>query len=209
MITVLRQESASSSSTVERQIEAEARAASAGDAGATTRLLALLQPLVIRYCRARINRINGALVLPEDVAQEIYLGILRALPTLCERRMPFLPFVYGIASHKVCDAVRAGARNRADPVADTPDVSISDQEPEQLALNAELSTRLGKLLDELPARQKEVLVLRIVVGLSAAETARAVGSTSGGVRVTQHRALTKLRSMVRADQGLLAEGFAW
>ena len=36
-------------------------------------------------------------------------------------------------------------------------------------------------------------VLRLIVGLSADETAVAVDSTAGAVRVAQHRALTKLR----------------
>jgi RNA polymerase sigma-70 factor (ECF subfamily) len=43
-------------------------------------------------------------------------------------------------------------------------------------------------------KQREILVLRVVVGLSAEETAIAVGSTPGAVRVAQHRALNKLRN---------------
>jgi RNA polymerase sigma-70 factor, ECF subfamily len=39
-------------------------------------------------------------------------------------------------------------------------------------------------------------VLRIAVGLSAEETAQIVGSTPGAVRVTQHRALNRLRRNV-------------
>ena len=45
-------------------------------------------------------------------------------------------------------------------------------------------------------RQREVLVLRIAVGLSAEETAQVVGSTPGAVRVTQHRALNRLRRII-------------
>ena len=44
-----------------------------------------------------------------------------------------------------------------------------------------------------PEKQREILVLRVVVGLSAEETAEAVGSTPGAVRVAQHRALARLR----------------
>lgn len=36
-------------------------------------------------------------------------------------------------------------------------------------------------------------MLRIAVGLSAEETAQVIGSTPGAVRVTQHRALNRLR----------------
>ena len=57
---------------------------------------------------------------------------------------------------------------------------------------------LGELLRLLPEKQREILVLRVVVGLSAEETAEAVGSTPGAVRVAQHRALGRLRKEITA-----------
>jgi RNA polymerase sigma-70 factor (ECF subfamily) len=42
-------------------------------------------------------------------------------------------------------------------------------------------------------------LLRVVVGLSAEETAEAVGSTPGAVRVAQHRALARLRRTLSAE----------
>ena len=49
------------------------------------------------------------------------------------------------------------------------------------------------VLDEVrrALRQREGLILRLAVGLSAEETAQAVRSTPGAVRVTQHRALVE------------------
>ena len=47
-------------------------------------------------------------------------------------------------------------------------------------------------------KQREILILRVVVGLSAEETAEAVGSTAGAVRVAQHRALSRLKSEITA-----------
>ncbi|MBD0322825.1 MAG: hypothetical protein ICV72_05475, partial [Aldersonia sp.] len=52
----------------------------------------------------------------------------------------------------------------------------------------------GELLNAISARHREILVLRLVVGLSAEETAVAIGSTAGAVRVAQHRALQKLKA---------------
>ena len=49
----------------------------------------------------------------------------------------------------------------------------------------------------MPDKQREILVLRVVVGLSAEQTADAVGSTPGAVRVAQHRALSRLRRTVK------------
>ena len=52
----------------------------------------------------------------------------------------------------------------------------------------------------LPPRDREILILRVVVGMSAEETAEAVGSTPGAVRVAQHRALAKLKAEITATE---------
>ncbi len=164
-----------------------------GDPGAVGRVIALIRPLVVRYCRARLGRLDRSSVSADDVAQEVCLAVLTALPGYRIQGRPFLAFVYGIASHKVIDAHRASTRNRSDPVADVPDSAESEDGPEQRALRVELSGEMKRLLDTLPDKQREILVLRVVVGLSAEETAEAVGSTAGAVRVAQHRALARLR----------------
>ena len=65
-----------------------------------------------------------------------------------------------------------------------------------MAINADSAARMQKLLAVLPEKQREILTLRIVVGMSAEETAEAVGSTPGDVRVAQHRALARLKSEI-------------
>ncbi len=163
-----------------------------GDRVAIGHVLAIIRPLVVRYCRARLGR-ERSFASADDVAQEVCVAVLTALPGYRVQGRPFLAFAYGIASHKVIDAHRAATRNRSEPVADVPDVVSSADGPEQRALRVELSSEMGRLLDQLPDKQREILVLRVVVGLSAEETADAVGSTPGAVRVAQHRALARLR----------------
>ena len=58
---------------------------------------------------------------------------------------------------------------------------------------------MARLLRVLPDKQREIVVLRVVVGLSAEETAATVGSTPGAVRVAQHRALARLRRILERD----------
>ena len=60
--------------------------------------------------------------------------------------------------------------------------------------------RIRALLAKLPRRQRELLVLRMVSGLSAEETGAALGLSAGAVRVAQHRALGKLRALARAER---------
>ena len=59
---------------------------------------------------------------------------------------------------------------------------------------------MNDLLQVLPDKQREIVLLRVVVGLSAEETAEAVGSTPGAVRVAQHRALARLRRTLSAEE---------
>jgi RNA polymerase sigma-70 factor, ECF subfamily len=177
-------------------LESLLRASVAGEPRARERLLAEIHPLVLRYCRARLGRQETLMGSADDVAQEVCLAVVNALPHYTLRGLSFRAFVYGIAAHKVTDAFRAIGRNRSEPVADIPDAVLVHDGPEYHLLQAELAERLGTLLHLLTPRQREVLVLRIAVGLSAEETAQVVGSTPGAVRVTQHRALNRLRRQV-------------
>lgn len=183
----------SSAARVEGGPEAYVEGAVRGDRRAVDALLAAIRPVIVKYCRARVGHGQRSSASAEDVAQEVCLAVLKALPNYREQGRPFMAFVYGIAAHKVADAHRASARNRAESVPELPDSAGLEPGPEQRALQGELSDRMGQLLDVLPARQREILVLRVVLGLSAEETAEAVGSTPGAVRVAQHRALTRLR----------------
>lgn len=166
-------------------------AAVGGDRAATDQLLGVIRPIVVRYCRARLKATY--VTSADDVAQDVCLAVLHALPGYRDMDRPFMAFVYGIAAHKVADAYRATARNQTDPVAELPDHASVQAGPEQLMLREEQSVELARLLRTLPDRQREIIVLRVAVGLTAEETASLIGSTPGAVRVAQHRALTHLR----------------
>ncbi|ORW99216.1 sigma-70 family RNA polymerase sigma factor [Mycolicibacillus trivialis] len=182
-------------------LDAAVAAAVAGDRDALREVLETIRPLVVRYCRARVGAGERSGQSADDVAQEVCLATITALPRYRDQGRPFLAFVYGIAAHKVADAHRAGARNRAYATESVPERAAPDTGPEQRAIDADASARMNRLLQVLPDKQREILILRVVVGLSAEETAAAVGSTPGAVRVAQHRALTRLRSEIVATGG--------
>ncbi|MGH3670924.1 MAG: sigma-70 family RNA polymerase sigma factor [Pseudonocardiaceae bacterium] len=162
-------------------------------------VLRRIRPLVVRYCRARVGGQEKTFASADDIAQEVCLAVLTALPSYRDQGRPFLAFVYGIAAHKVADAHRSSARNRAEPVPEVPDTQDLADGPEAQVVQGEFAGRMAKLMDTLPEKQREILRLRVVVGLSAEETAEAVGSTPGAVRVAQHRALGRLRSVLASE----------
>ena len=168
----------------------------AGDREALGKVLEIIRPIVVRYCRARIGSAERSGLSADDVAQEVCLAAITALPRYKDQGRPFLAFVYGIAAHKVADAHRAAGRNRADATDTLPDRPSSDLGPEQMAIDSESAARMDRLLATLPEKQREIIILRVVVGMSAEETAEAVGSTAGAVRVAQHRAIAKLKAEI-------------
>src|SRR5436305_11089432 len=174
-------------------------AAVSGERDAVDRVLRWVRPLVLRYCRARVGGQEMTSASADDVAQEGCLAVLTALPSYRDQGRPFLAFVYGIASHKVADAHRSSARNRSEPVPEVPDIPDLADGPEAQAMLGEFTGRMTKLMEILPEKQREIVRLRVMVGLSAEETAEAIGSTPGAVRVAQHRALGKLRGVLASE----------
>lgn len=180
------------------RLDAAVAEAVAGSRDALREVLETIRPIVVRYIRARLGTAERVGLSADDVAQEVCMAAIQALPRYQDQGRPFLAFVYGIAAHKVADAHRAAGRNRSEPTDSVPERYSLESGPEQMALQADSASRMNKLLQILPEKQREILILRIVVGMSAEETAEAVGSTPGAVRVAQHRALARLKSEIIA-----------
>jgi RNA polymerase sigma-70 factor (ECF subfamily) len=167
-----------------------------GDPDATADLLAQVRPGVVRYCRARLGRVGGRYTTADDVSQEVCIAVLRSLPRFRDEGRPFAAFVYGIAAHKVADAQRAAVHHAVVTPTDTLlDRADGTPGPEQQALAADLTRRLAHLLRNLSDVHREIVVLRVAVGLSAEEVGRALGMSAGAVRVAQSRALAHLRTL--------------
>lgn len=163
-----------------------------GDQRALDRAIRVIHPLVLRYARARIG--GGRMPTAEDVAQEICLAVAMSMHKYQDQGKPFMAFVYGIAFNKVADAHRSLFRDKTSPTEEIPDSVAPGGTPEDVALDVDGSNQIRELLDVLGDKARDIIILRVFVGLSAEETAEAVGSTPGAVRVAQHRALAKLRA---------------
>ena len=161
--------------------------------GDTENIVRSLRPLILRYCRARMP---GHYDSADDVTQEVCIALLAALPRYTDIGRGLPAFAYGIASHKVADAVRAASRH-ALPMAEFPDVRDESAGPEETVVAALLAR---ELLASLPPPQRRLVTLRVLAGWSAEQTADALGMTAGAVRVAQHRAMGRLRSVASAVQ---------
>jgi RNA polymerase sigma-70 factor, ECF subfamily len=175
------------------------RLAAKGQPGAIESLLAQIRPMVVRYCRARLGHGAGNAQVADDVAQEVCIAVLSALPRYQDLGRPFTAFVFAIASHKVADARRSAAR-LAIPTESLPDGPDDQPGPEEAVVARLEAQRAKALLSRLPEQQRRLLALRVVTGLSAEETGQALGMTAGAVRVAQHRALARLRAFALQER---------
>ncbi|SCF14098.1 RNA polymerase sigma-70 factor, ECF subfamily [Micromonospora viridifaciens] len=167
-----------------------------GDRAAMAELLTDVRPGLVRYCRGRLGRVGGAYTTADDVAQEVCLAVLRALPRYQEQGVPFAAFVYRIAARKVADAQRAAIRDSAvTPTDAPPEQPDGAPGPEARAVSTDLARRLSALLNRLPDGQREIVLLRVAVGLSAEEVGTIVGMSAAAVRMAQSRALARLRNL--------------
>ena len=121
-----------------------------GDAAALELVLGRIHPVVVRYCRSRMSAGHRSLASADDVAQEVCMAVLTALPAFRHEGKPFLAFVYGICAHKVADAHRAAARSRSHPVAEVPDAASADRGPEQSVVAHSTALVIDEMLATLP-----------------------------------------------------------
>jgi RNA polymerase sigma-70 factor, ECF subfamily len=177
--------------------ESQARAdlhilAAQGRQDAIEALLGQLRPVIVRYCRTRLARTGSQ--DEDDVAQEVCLALLSALPSYRDMGRPFASFVFAIAAHKVADAARRAARSPL-PVPVLPDLPDRCPGPEETVVAGVEASQVRILLAHLPDGQRRLLLLRVVGGFSAEDTGYVLDMSPGAVRVAQHRALLRLRAL--------------
>jgi len=76
--------------TQEERLDAVVADAVAGDRDALREVLETIRPIVIRYCRARVGTFERSDLSADDVAQEVCLAAVMALPRYRDRGRPFL-----------------------------------------------------------------------------------------------------------------------
>lgn len=177
------------------------------DDASMDRLLTEVRSVSHRYCRARLSAYAGGRQLADDVAQEICIAVFEALPKFQHQGVPFEAFVYKIGSRKLADAQRNSMRSPLVLVEDLPEEVDPMPSPEQRAMRSAEADEMLSMLHQLPERLREVLLLRVAVGMSAQRTGDTLGMSAGAVRIAQHRGLRKLREFHRERSETLSGAF--
>ncbi|WP_418058390.1 RNA polymerase sigma factor [Pimelobacter simplex] len=156
-----------------------------GDEAAFGEVWRLLQPSLLRYLKVRDRE------YAEDIAAETWLHVVRDLGRFSGGAAEFRAWVFTLARHRAIDAARAQAARPSVPTAEVIDISTAPS-AESAALERADTEAAVRLVATLPTVQAEMVMLRVVAGLSVAEVATIVGKKPGTVAVAVHRALKKL-----------------
>jgi RNA polymerase sigma-70 factor (ECF subfamily) len=132
---------------------------------------------------------SDSAVAAEDVAAQTWLTAAEKVADYTGGAEEFGAWLFGIARRVAANYRRRSGRRRTDPVAEAPGTEVDGPDatvPER--------AWIADLLAGLSPRERDVVACIDVVGLSSADTARALGMTQVAVRVARHRALRRLRA---------------
>jgi RNA polymerase sigma-70 factor (ECF subfamily) len=156
---------------------------------------------IYRYC----DRCLGDREAAEDATSLIFTKALAALPRA--RDEAFRSWLFTIAHNVIVDAQRA--RVSTWPLTEAVEIEdrAPDRSPEAHALAGDDARTIRALLIQLSPDQRELLELRLA-GLTDAEIAGVLGRSHGAVRMSQHRAITRLRAIAGATANPKEESHA-
>jgi RNA polymerase sigma factor (sigma-70 family) len=163
--------------------------AGGGDERAFAAIFDRYHQSLYRYCLAVVGNSQDA----EDALQNTMIKVLRALPGE-KRHIKLKPWLYRIAHNESIELLRRRRETRQlDPELATAGAGLADAAATRERLRGLISD-----LDELPERQRGVLVMRELAGLDFAEIGSALGTSPAVARQTLYEARLSLRQM---DEG--------
>jgi RNA polymerase sigma-70 factor, ECF subfamily len=164
----------------QHQLDSAITAARSGDPGALDYLYVSHADDVRTYVASIVGNRDDA----DDVTQDVFLKLPRSLRNYRRRETPFAGWLTRVARNAAIDHLRG---RRQIPVGD-----VRLDEPAEAHLD-ELSV-LRSALDALPADQREVVVLRHVVGLTPGEIASRMERSESSIHGLHHRGRASVRA---------------
>lgn len=159
---------------------------------AWSRLYGELAGPVLGYLRRQGSR------QAEDLLGEVWLQIARNIGTFEGDEAGFRSWVFTVAHHRVIDERRRRTRKPEELVADVDEPGSWDLTAET-AIDRVATDRVQEMIERLVPAQRDVLLLRIVGGLTIPEIAEALGKRVGAVKALQRRGLEALKRLVDSE----------
>lgn len=179
-------------STDEAELAALMRAAQEGDSAAYGRLLTEISPIIRRVAAGRWTGSEE----PDDVVQDTLLSLHQVRHTYDPDR-PFVPWLMAIARNRLADVQRRQARRAKGEVAvDILPETFSDDGAKDVIDRMAHSAELTRAVANLPAGQRQAVQLLRLREMSLKEASAASGMSVSALKVSMHRALKALRTVM-------------
>jgi RNA polymerase sigma factor (sigma-70 family) len=136
-------------------------------------------------------RVRGA-AEPEDLLSEVFLHMVRGLHTFEGDNEQFRSWVFTIAHRRLIDERRARSRRPVELREDLESALVAE-DAATAVIDRLTDEEIIGFLDALTPEQRDVLLLRLLAGLTIDEIARALGKTPGAVKALQRRGLIALQ----------------
>ncbi len=166
---------ATDSQTDTRLVQRAVRRAQEGDREALHFLYVRYAADLTRYVNSFVKDSHEA----EDIVQNVFAKLITQIGKYKQQDVPFTAWILRVARNAALDHMRA---RRAIP---TEEVRVADTGATQVGLDR--GRDLRQALELLPEDQREVLVLRHIVGLSPLEIADTLGRSESSVHGLHHR----------------------
>ncbi len=160
--------------------------AKAGDPEGLHFLYARYAPDVVRYVAGFVDDQHEA----EDITQKVFAKLVTTIKRYEQRDAPFSAWILRVARNAALDRLPPGR------TAPTEEERVADNGRAQIGRDR--SGVLRQALEQLPENQREVLVLRHVVGLSPMEIAITLDETESSIHGLHRRGSRSLKANVVA-----------
>ncbi|MBN2055933.1 sigma-70 family RNA polymerase sigma factor, partial [bacterium] len=143
---------------------------------------------IFRYCARIVRNQEDAM----DLCQDVFVKVFKKLDSF-KMKSSFKTWLYRIATNHAYNHLRY--RKLLRPLAD---FTGGDEKPRALdeLLNEEQERLLHDGVEKLPAKQKQVVILRIYEEMSFREIAEVIGRAEGTVKANYFHAIQNLRAIV-------------
>jgi RNA polymerase sigma-70 factor (ECF subfamily) len=181
----------------EQELSALMKRVQEGDSVAYRQFLERLVMLIRTNVRNSLQRMGlSNLAAEEDVVQEILLAVHSKRDTYDPNQF-FLPWFYAISRYKVIDFARSSRRRRTEVFEED---TMSENEVATPMKSLDDFIDLREQLKGLSEKQREILTLAKVEGLSLEEVSIKTGFSLSDVKISVHRALQRLRKNLKESR---------
>jgi RNA polymerase sigma-70 factor (ECF subfamily) len=160
-----------------------------GEASAFGLLYDRYQPQIYRFIYLKVSHREEA----EDLCHQVFLTAWQNIGNYRHKGFPFSTWLYSIAKNKIIDHYRENKFSISIEDARVEDRKNRSEEILEKKINLE---NVRKAIKKLADKEQDIIIMRFVEEFSIKETAKILEKSEISIRVTQNRAIKKIKKIL-------------